>query len=70
MVDMFVKKMCYYCCKDNCSKKVKSKVKVIKLDNCTTYKCDEYVKDESKIVPYVEPLIVTAERDYVSRIEK
>lgn len=66
MVDMFVKKMCYYCCNNNCS----NNLKVIKTDNCTTYKCDEYIKDESKIVPYVEPLFVTAERDYVTKTEK
>lgn len=66
MVDMFVEKMCNYCLNNNCNKKVEVK----KIKNCTTYKCDEYIKDESKIVPYQEPLLVTAERSYVTKREK
>lgn len=66
MVDMFVEKMCNYCLNNNCSKKVEVK----KIKNYTTYKCDEYIKDESKIVPYQEPLLVTAERSYVTKREK
>lgn len=66
MVDMFVDKMCYYCLNNNCSKKVE----MFKNKNCTTYKCNQYVKDKTKIVPYQEPLIVTAEREYVTKRER
>ena len=66
MVDMFVNKMCYYCLKENCSQKIE----MFKDRNGTTYKCLEYVKNKTKIVPYQEPLIVTAEREYVTKKEK
>ena len=66
MVDMFVDKICYYCLKENCSKKVE----MFRDRSCTTYKCSEYVKDKTKIIPYQEPLIVTAEREYVTRRER
>lgn len=66
MVDMFVNKMCYYCLKEDCSKKVE----MFRDRNCTTYKCSEYIKNKTKIVPYQEPLIVTAEREYVTKRER
>lgn len=65
MVDMFEKKMCDCCKNNNCN----HKIEIIKRNNLIIHKCYEYVKDESKIVPYQEPLIVTAERDYVTKIE-
>lgn len=65
MVDVFVDKMCCYCSNNNCSKKVE----IIKIKNCTTYKCNEYIKNNTKIVPYREPLAITAERDYVTKTE-
>lgn len=63
MIDMFVSKMCYCCLNDKCS----HSVGIVKVKNCTTYKCDEYVRDKSKITPYQEPLIVTADRSYVTK---
>lgn len=63
MVDMFVNKMCYYCSNDKC----KRKITIYNSNGCYVYKCCEYIKDKSKIVPYQEPLVVTAERDYVNR---
>ena len=65
MVDMFVDKMCNYCLNGNCNKKVE----IIQNKNCTTYKCNEYIRNQIKIVPYQEPLVITAERDYVTKIE-
>ena len=66
MVDMFIEKMCNYCLNSNCTKKIR----IENEKKCTTYKCDEYIKDKSKIVPYQEPLIVTAERSYVTKRER
>lgn len=65
MIDMFVDKVCCYCSNDNCSKKIE----IIKEKGYTAYKCKEYRKNQDKIIPYQEPLIVTAERDYVSKKE-
>lgn len=65
MIDMFVYNMCSYCLNNNCNQKVE----IIETKNCTTYKCNEYVKDKKKIIPYQEPLVVTAERSYVIKKE-
>ena len=65
MIDVFINNVCYCCLNDNCSKKVA----IIKEKNCTTYKCNEYIKNKNKIVPYEEPLKVTAEREYVTKRE-
>lgn len=67
MVDMFVNKVCYYCLKEDCSKK---EVEMFRNGNCTTYKCNNYMKNKNKIVPYQEPLIVTADREYVTKRER
>lgn len=65
MIDVFVNKMCNYCLNNNCH----NKIKITKHKNCIIYKCDEYIKNKSKVVAYKAPLIVTAERDYVSKKE-
>lgn len=65
MIDMFVSKMCYCCLNDKCSQNIK----IEKIKNCTTYRCDEYIKNTTKIVPYQEPLLVTADRSYVTKKE-
>lgn len=65
MIDMFVNKMCYCCLNDKCSQNVE----IIKVKGCTTYKCNEYIRNKDKIIPYQEPLIVTAERSYVTKKE-
>ena len=65
MINMFVDNMCVYCLNSNCHKEVE----IIRTKNCTTYKCNEYVKNKKKIIPYQEPLVVTAERNYVIKKE-
>lgn len=65
MINVFMDKICCYCSNDNCSRQVA----IIEAKNCTTYKCTEYVKNKNKIVPYQEPLTVTAEREYVTKRE-
>ena len=65
MIDMFVSKMCYCCLNDKCS----HNLEIENIKGCTTYKCNEYIRDKSKIIPYEEPLIVTAERNYVTKKE-
>lgn len=65
MVNVFIDKVCCCCSNNNCSKQVD----IIKTRNCTTYKCNEYIKDKKKIIPYQEPLKVTAEREYVTKRE-
>ena len=67
MIDMFVDKMCNYCLNNNCPEK--NKVEITKHKDCIIYKCNGYVKNKSKIIAYKNPLIVTAERDYVSKKE-
>jgi hypothetical protein len=65
MIDMFVEKMCYSCLNNKCNRNIE----ILKIKSCTTYRCNEYVKDKTKIIPYEEPLIVTAERSYVTKKE-
>lgn len=65
MIEIFVNKMCCYCKNNKCN----HKVEILNNNNCTTYKCNEYIKDENKIVPYEEPLYVTAEREYITKKE-
>lgn len=64
MVDMFVNKMCYYCSNNKCNKQIE----IINVKNCITYKCNEYIKNKNKIVPYQKPLLVIAKRDHVTNI--
>lgn len=65
MVDIFKKGMCNYCKNKKCNKKI---IKDINK-GVVIYKCEEYIKDNSKIEPYVEPLLVTAKRSYVQERE-
>lgn len=66
MVDMFETKMCNYCKNSNCKKTI-----VVRCDkNLVTFKCREYIRDDSKIKVYEEPLVVTAKRDYIRYAEK
>ncbi len=65
MVDMFVNKMCCCCSNSRCARQIK----IIKIKNCITYKCNEYIKNKNKIIPYEEPLTITAERDYIVKKE-
>jgi hypothetical protein len=65
MVDIFEKELCNYCKKTQCIRKIIKK----QSNNVITLKCEEYEKDESKIIPYEPPLIVTAKRDYIIKKE-
>ena len=66
MVDIFENKMCNCCKNPQCNKEIT----VISNEGVTTYKCESYIKDESKIVPYEEPLIITAKRKYINLYER
>lgn len=65
MVGIFEEKICSYCKNSNCKKQINTDVE----KDITTYKCDEYIKDVKKIIPYQEPLKVLADRDYVKKYE-
>ncbi|MGN1327644.1 MAG: hypothetical protein ACI4VQ_06205 [Clostridia bacterium] len=65
MVDMFVDKMCLYCSNNKCNKQIE----ITKSKNYTTYKCNEYIKNKIKVVPYREPLVITAERKHITKKE-
>ena len=56
MVDVFESKMCNCCRNSNCNKRIV----VNSNEGLTMYKCEEYVKDESKIIPFEKPVIATA----------
>lgn len=67
MEEIFNRQICSVCKNyDNCNKnKIEYKIdKEIDVYFCTSYK-----KDPKKIIPYEKPLIVTAQRDYVSKTE-
>ena len=66
MVDLFKEKICNYCKKTKCQNKILSKNK----EEVIIYKCEEYEKDCSKIIPYEAPAIITAKRDYTSSVER
>ena len=65
MVGICEEKICSYCKNSNCKKQINTDVE----KDITTYKCDEYIKDIEKIIPYKEPLKVLADRDYVKKYE-
>lgn len=66
MVDIFENKMCNYCKNSECNKEIT----VINNEGVTTYRCKNYIKDEAKIIPYEEPLIITAKRKYINLYER
>lgn len=66
MVSTFKQEMCSYCKNTKCSKSLI----IVKEPNCKCYKCNEYCKDETKIIPYEKPLQVTAKRTYVTEYER
>lgn len=68
MVDIFEEKICTICKLNNTSK-CKKNICIKEEKNIETTYCYNYVKDSSKIEPYIEPLIVTANRDYINKIE-
>lgn len=61
MVDMFYEKICNYCKNANCKKNI------VINDNAgvTRYKCNEYIKDSTKIIPYEEPAFITANTIFI-----
>lgn len=64
MVDMFEIKMCNYCKNTNCNRD-SSNLNIIFEKGVTTYKCNNYIKNNKKVKRYEPPLTVTAKRDYV-----
>lgn len=66
MVDMFETKICNYCKNTECDNKIIE----FKDGNLTTYKCENYMKDASKIIPPEPSLFVTAKRDYINYVER
>lgn len=66
MVDIFKREICNYCKNTRCEKKglIESNINGLK-----TFKCTNYLKDASKIIPIEKPLSVTAPRDYVKYYE-
>ena len=66
MVDIFENKMCNYCRNSECDKNIV----IINSEGVTTYKCSKYIKDESKIIPYAAPPIITAKRKYIDYYER
>lgn len=67
MVDIFRKEICNYCKNTECEKNEydKNVLTEIRTDGVTIYKCINYKKDPSKIIPTERPLPVTAKRDYI-----
>ncbi len=67
MVDIFKKEICNYCKNTKCEESEYNRHEVVetKVDGVTIYKCVNYQKDSSKIVPIQPPLFITAERDYI-----
>ncbi len=72
MVDIFEREICNYCkdveCKMN--EYYRKKLIEIRVDGLNTYKCVDYKKDPSKIIPIDPPLSVIAERDYIKYCER
>lgn len=66
MVDIFKKEICNYCKNTRCEKKglIESETDGLKI-----FKCIDYSKDPSKIIPIEKPLSITAPRDYIKYYE-
>lgn len=67
MEEIFNRQICSVCKKcNNCNKKTIE----YKIENdVNVYFCTFYKRDSKKIIPYKEPLIVTAKRDYMKDIQ-
>lgn len=63
MVDIFKREICNYCKDTQCEKNELIK---IETDGLRIYKCMNYKKDSSKIIPIEPPLPITAKRDYIN----
>ena len=68
MVDIFQKEICNYCKNTQCKKNNYNNNEIIEIekDKVITYKCINYKKDLSKIIPIEPPLSITAKRDYIN----
>ena len=67
MVDV-IKKLCCSCKNNNLgNKNCNKKIIIIEGKETKCYKCENYIKDESKIIPYQKPLEITAKRINVNR---
>ena len=71
MVDIFKKEICNYCKNTECEKNEYYKNTLIEInsDGLKTFKCIDYIKDPSKIIPIERPLPITAKRDYIKYYE-
>lgn len=71
MVDIFKKEICNYCKNTECEKNEYYRRKLIGIDinGLKIYKCIDYKKDPSKIIPIDKPLSITAKRDYINYYE-
>lgn len=66
MVDIFKQEICNYCKNTGCEKK---ELIESEEDGLRTFKCIDYLKDPSKIIPIEKPLSITAVRDYIKYFE-
>lgn len=61
MVDMFYEKICNCCKNTNCEKNI-----VINSEaGVTSYKCNQYIKDDTKVIPYEKPAFITANTIFI-----
>ena len=65
MVDIFYNEICQYCKNIN-NNSCNQKINIYNEKSVTIYNCDNYIKNDLKIKGYETPLLVTAERDYIS----
>ena len=61
MVDMFYEKICNYCKNTECGKNIV----VNDIQGIKRYKCNEYIKDDTKIKPYEKPAFITANTIFI-----
>ena len=61
MVDVFKEKICNYCRNTECKNNI-----VIKDEQGVIYsKCTDYLRDDSKIMPYEKPAFITAKKIFI-----
>lgn len=69
MVDVFFEKICSIC-KNNKSCNNCIVISEKPTESLKKIYCANYIKDDSKIVPYKQPLIVTALKKHIKYTEK
>lgn len=68
MENIFNEKICPFCENFNCIK-CKKDLSLFEKNGVQITRCNNYVKNNLKIIPYQEPLTITAKRDYVCEHE-